>query len=106
MLAAPLYAAEPEAWRVVLDRLTWAPDGSALAVEARTISRRSVETDTLLIDLSRGGLTVKNPKPLLAAFDEGGGRLAAATRFGLVTVPSTHPVISVSWPFSTPAADR
>ena len=54
MLAAPLHAAEPEAWRVVLDRLTWAPDGSAIAVEARTISPHSVETDTLLVDLSRG----------------------------------------------------
>lgn len=90
-ISAPPSPAPPPAARVRLDRLTWAPDGNSLAVEATLEEAGSEGIDTLLVDLTRGGLAVRNPFPLLLAFDDRHGRLAAATRHTWMAGPAAHP---------------
>lgn len=77
--------------RVILDRLTWAPDGSALAAQARLLGAGEPRTDTLLIDLTRGGLGVRNPRSSLFTFDPGGRRLAVAGLYGVMAGPASAP---------------
>lgn len=91
----PGRAVTPSA-RVILDRLTWAPDGSALAAEARLLGAGEPRTDTLLIDLTRGGLGVRNPRPSLFAFDPGGRRLAVAGLYGVMAGPASA-AESLTW---------
>lgn len=71
--------------RVTFDHLTWAPDGSALAAEARFESSDGVAIDTLLIDLTQGGIATRDFRPSLFAFDPGGQRFAAVGNYALVT---------------------
>ncbi len=77
--------------RVLLDRLTWSPDGGHLAVEARSLQGRDAVVDTLLVDLSSGSITERNPRPLLAAFDPAGTRIATLTRHALRLGPAASP---------------
>lgn len=84
-------APAPSVVRVLLDRLTWAPDGSALAAEARLLGLGAPRVDTLLIDLTRGALAVRDPRPSLFAFDPAGRRLAVAGPYGLMAGPAAAP---------------
>ncbi|MDZ4806547.1 MAG: hypothetical protein SGI90_16970, partial [Candidatus Eisenbacteria bacterium] len=77
--------------RVTFDHLTWAPDGSALAAEARFESSDGVATDTLLIDLTRGGISTRDFRPTLFAFDSDGRRFAAISRYALVSGTMDRP---------------
>lgn len=92
-LAAVLLVAGParSTSRVTLDRLTWAPDGSALAAEAVYRGPGETAVDTLVIDLTQGAVTVRDPRPLLFAFDRSGERLVVAGRYTLMAGPVETP---------------
>ncbi|TPW12817.1 MAG: hypothetical protein FD129_1392, partial [bacterium] len=85
----PARAAGPA--RVTFDHLTWAPDGSALAAEARFESSEGVATDTLLIDLTEGSLSTREFRPSLFALDRGGARFTAISRYALVAGTLENP---------------
>ncbi|HEX7877799.1 MAG TPA: hypothetical protein VF720_00215 [Candidatus Eisenbacteria bacterium] len=77
--------------RVTFDHLTWAPEGSALAVEARFESSDGVATDTLLVDLTEGSVATRQFRPSHFALDAGGRRIVAAGRYAMVTASLDDP---------------
>jgi hypothetical protein len=89
LLIAPI--ADAAAARVTFDRLTWAPDGSALAAEALLVASPTVAIDTLVIDLTQGAVTERHPRPRLFALDPSGTRLAVAGRYTLLSGPADAP---------------
>jgi hypothetical protein len=94
LLATLLTALAPEpsaGSRVLLDRLTWSPDGNHLAVEAALEGQGDPILDTLLVDLSRGGVSMRSPRPLRMAFHERRGLMAVAARYALMLGSSESP---------------
>jgi len=87
--AAP--AREKGTARVTFDHLTWAPDGGALAVEARFESPDGVATDTLLVDLTLGSVATRQFRPSIFAVDAAGRRIVAADRYAIVTTSLAEP---------------
>lgn len=77
--------------RVLLDRLTWSPDGNHLAVEATFESGTETARDTLIVDLSRGGVAMRTPHPFHVAFDDAQHRMVVAARYAILVGPSASP---------------
>jgi hypothetical protein len=77
--------------RVLLDRLTWSPDGNHLAVEATLESGTEAARDTLIVDLSRGGVAMRTPHPFHVAFDEARRVMVVAARYAILVGSSASP---------------
>ena len=95
----------PPPARVQLDRLKWAPDGAALAVEARFLDGADTAIDTLVIDLTEGSLHPASPQAMTFALSADEEQLAVASRYAIWCGPAGRTVALVPLQRLDPTTD-